>query len=201
MRSIFERFPDLNKLRIAAADYSLAQAAALAPARHVDGDRATRIRSQVETRAGTCERGVALWRVLLFSAVEDEEMKLRVRISRDRTIERMELMYRPELSTLPEPARKYMLVALEAITDIDSWARMRELHGLTFEEACVIWIQRHRPHAAADAAGCLTLRRATWDAMVHQMQLGLTKQPCPDGPPPRPPGSTAAACEASVPGS
>jgi hypothetical protein len=34
-----------------------------------------------------------------------------------------------------------MLVALEAITDIDSWARMRELHGLTFEEACVIWIR------------------------------------------------------------
>ena len=33
-----------------------------------------------------------------------------------------------------------MLVALEAITDIDSWARMRESHGLTFEEACVIWI-------------------------------------------------------------
>jgi AcrR family transcriptional regulator len=140
VRSIFERFPDLNKLRVAAADYSLAQAAALAPARNVDGDRATRIRSQVETRAGTCERGVALWRVLLSSVADDEELKLRVRISRDRTIERMELMYRPELSMLPEQERKYMLVALEAITDIESWARMREQHGLTFEEACAIWI-------------------------------------------------------------
>jgi AcrR family transcriptional regulator len=140
VRSIFERFPDLNKLRIAAADYSLAQAAALAPARNVESDRGTRIRSQVETRAGTCERGVALWRVLLFSVAEDEDLKLRVRISRDRTIERMELMYRPELSTLPEHERKYMLVALEAITDIESWARMREQHGLTFEEACAIWI-------------------------------------------------------------
>jgi len=140
VRSIFERFPDLSKLRVAAADYSLAQAAALAPARHVDGDRATRIRSQVETRAGTCERGVALWRVLLSSVADDEELKLRVRISRDRTIERMELMYRPELSMLPEQERKYMLVALEAITDIESWARMREQHGLTFEEACAIWI-------------------------------------------------------------
>jgi AcrR family transcriptional regulator len=140
VRSIFERFPDLNKLRIAAADYSLAQAAALAPARNVDGDRRTRIGSQVETRAGTCERGVALWRVLLSSVADDEDLKLRVRISRDRTIERIELMYRPELSTLPEQERKYMLVALEAITDIESWARMREQHGLTFEEACAIWI-------------------------------------------------------------
>ena len=140
VRSIFERFPDLNKLRIAAADYSLAQAAALAPARNVEGDRRTRIGSQVETRAGTCERGVALWRVLLSSVADDEDLKLRVRISRDRTIERIELMYRPELSTLPEQERKYMLVALEAITDIESWARMREQHGLTFEEACAIWI-------------------------------------------------------------
>src|SRR5882757_7690874 len=140
VRSIFERFPDLNKLRVAAADYSLAQAAALAPARNVDGDRATRIGSQVETRAGTCERGIALWRVLLSSVADDEDLKLRVRISRDRTIERMELMYRPELSMLPEQERKYMLVALEAITDIESWARMREQHGLTFEEACAIWI-------------------------------------------------------------
>jgi AcrR family transcriptional regulator len=140
VRSIFERFPDLNKLRIAAADYSLAQAAALAPARNVEGDRQTRIKSQVETRAGTCERGVALWRVLVFSAAEDEDLKLRVRVSRDRTVERMEVMYRPELSTLPERQRKHMLIALEAITDFESWARMRDLHGLTFDEACAVWI-------------------------------------------------------------
>src|SRR5919197_172549 len=75
VRSIFERFPDLSKLRLAAADYSLAQAAALAPPRNVDGDRQTRIKSQVETRAGTCERGVALWRVLIFSTDQDEDLK------------------------------------------------------------------------------------------------------------------------------
>ena len=49
------------------------------------------------------------------------------------------------------------------MTDFESWARMRELHGLSFEEACEVWIQRDRPPAAADAAGCLTLRRTTWD--------------------------------------
>ena len=49
-------------------------------------------------------------------------------------------MYRPELSTLEEPQRKYMMIALEAITDIESWERMRELHGLSFEEACDVWI-------------------------------------------------------------
>ena len=141
VRSIFERFPDLNKLRAAAADYQLAQAAALAPPRNIDGDRPTRIKSQVETRAGTCERGVALWRVLVFSVDQDEDLKPRLRIARERTVERMEIMYRPELSTLSERDRKYMLIALEAITDIESWARMRELYGLSFEDACAVWIR------------------------------------------------------------
>ena len=141
VRSIFERFPDLNKLRAAAADYQLAQAAALAPPRNIDGDRHTRIKSQVETRAGTCERGVALWRVLIFSIDQDEDLKPRVRTARERTIERMEIMYRPELSTLSERDRKHMLIALEAITDIESWARMRELYGLSFEEGCGVWVR------------------------------------------------------------
>ena len=117
-----------------------AQAAALAPPRNIDGDRPTRIRSQVETRAGTCERGVALWRVLIASVAEDDALKDRVRISRERTIERLEIMYRPELSTLSDQEHKHMLIALEAITDIESWARMRELHGLSFDRACDVWI-------------------------------------------------------------
>jgi AcrR family transcriptional regulator len=141
VRSIFERFPDLNALRVAAADYSMAQALALAPARHVDGDRATRVKSQVETRAQTCERGVALWRVLMQFADDDisGELRLRVKRGRDTTVGRMELMYKPELSTLSETDRRDLLVALEAITDMESWARMRELHGLSFAEACDVW--------------------------------------------------------------
>jgi AcrR family transcriptional regulator len=140
VRSIFERFPDLHTLRVAAADYSLAQAAALAPARNVDGDRATRIRSQVETRAGTCERGVALWRALLFNVDEDDALKARIKIARDRTIARLELMYRLELSVLSPIERRNLLIALEAVTDIESWARMRDMYGLSFAEGCSVWI-------------------------------------------------------------
>lgn len=140
VRSIFERFPDLVALRLAATDYALAQAAALAPARHVNGDRATRIRSQVETRAGTCERGVALWRVLLNSDDESGELAARIGRSRETAVARLELMYGPELSTLSEAERKEMLIALEALTDHESWARMREMFQLSFEEACNVWI-------------------------------------------------------------
>jgi len=140
VRSIFERFPDLIALRIAATDYALAQAAALAPARHVEADRATRLKSQVETRAGTCERGLLLWRMLLVFQQDSDDLKQRVKLGRDRTIARMEQMYARELRTLDEASRKHLLIALEALTDFESWARMRHFYNLSLEEACTLWI-------------------------------------------------------------
>ena len=141
VRSVFERFPDLHTLRVAAADYGLAHAAALAPARDIDGDRATRIRSQVETRAGTCERGVALWRALIYNIDENDALTVRIKIARERTIDRMRLMYRHELAPLPELEQRNLLIALEAMTDIESWARMRETYGLSYAESCAVWIR------------------------------------------------------------
>jgi hypothetical protein len=141
VRSVFERFPDLHALRVMATDYSLSQAAALAPARHVDGDRATRIKSQVETRAGTCERGVLMWRMLLAFQQGSDELRQRVKIGRDRTIGRVEQMYAPELATLDEAKRKQILITIEALTDHESWARMRQYYDLSFEESCAVWMR------------------------------------------------------------
>ena len=44
------------------------------------------------------------------------------------------------ISILSESDRRKTLIALEAITDYESWGRMRELHGLSFEEACEVWV-------------------------------------------------------------
>jgi len=154
VRSIFERFPDLHTLRVAAADYGLAHAAALAPARDVDADRATRIKSHVETRAGTCERGISVWRALMCHVDESDALKLRVKVARERTIERMEIMYRAELSVLPATERRNLLIALEAITDIECWARLRDMYGLSFAEGCAVWIaavDRILPHTPEGA--------------------------------------------------
>ena len=141
VRSVFERFPDLHTLRVAAADYGLAHAAALAPPRDVDGDRATRIRSQVETRAGTCERGVALWRALTYNFDENDALTVRIKVARERTIDRMRLMYGRELSVLTDLEQRNLLIALEAMTDIESWARMRDTYGLSYAESCAVWIR------------------------------------------------------------
>jgi AcrR family transcriptional regulator len=140
VRSIFERFPDLLALRVAATDYAIAEGRNQGALRDVDADRATRIRSQVDARARGCERWLPLWRVLSSSPTESEDLRKRIRLVRDLVRMRFEMMFKAELSVLPEPQRRHLLVALEAITDYESWGRMRELYGLSFEEACDVWI-------------------------------------------------------------
>ena len=141
VRSVFERFPDLLALRIAATDYAFAQGTATAELRDLDGDRATRIRSQVETRAKTCETWLPMWRALNSNQGDSDELKSRVKLARELIVRRLELMYQPELSTLAEPMRRYTLIALEALTDFESWARMRENYGLTAEQAREVWMR------------------------------------------------------------
>ena len=55
----------------------------------------TRIRSQVETRAQTCERWLPLWRALNANQGNSTELKTRIRLVRERDhAARIELMYR-----------------------------------------------------------------------------------------------------------
>ena len=141
VRSLFERFPDLLALSLAAADFAFTQANAQAVIRNVSADRPTRIRTQVETRAGTCERWLPLWRALHANQHYSPELRQRLRAMREAIMRRLELMYRPELSALVEAERRRILIALEALTDFESWARMRSDHGLTIEDACAVWIR------------------------------------------------------------
>ena len=140
-RSIFERFVDLQGLSLATVDHAFAMGEAQAIARNVDGDRPTRLRSHVETRAHTCEHWLPVWRVVVANQGKLGELRDRIRFIRQAIVKRMEIMYRPELSTLSDRDRKHILIALEAITDIESWARMRELYGLSFDEACGVWVR------------------------------------------------------------
>jgi AcrR family transcriptional regulator len=141
VRSVFERFPDIHALQVAAVDYALVQVAALAPARNRDGDRQTRIWTQVDTRAQSCERWLPLWRSLVVNHRDSPELKQRIVTSRERVVERLAFMYEPELSLLGETERRHLLIVLEALTDVESWARMREFFGLSFDDACAVWRQ------------------------------------------------------------
>lgn len=153
VRSVFERFPDILTLQIAAADYAMAQVTALAPPNELEGDRQMRIRSQVRARAQVCERWLPLWRSLVVNQGNSEELKDRIKASRERVMGRLEAMYRPELETVGEGERRQLVIALEAITDVEAWARMRQFFELSFDEACLAWIQaidRLLPRSATD---------------------------------------------------
>ncbi len=140
-RSIFERFVDLQGLSLATVDYAFAMGEAQAVARHTDGDRPTRIRSHVETRAHTCERWLPVWRVVIANQGRLGELSGRVRFIRQAIVKRLELMYRPELEGLSAVQRRDLLIALESLVDFESWGRMRELHGLSFDEAASLWMR------------------------------------------------------------
>jgi len=141
VRSIFERFPDLTALRLAATDYAIAEGRAQGALRDLDADRATRVRSHVEARASGCERWLPLWRVLSSNLAESSELRERIRLVRQLVAMRLEFMFKPELSNVSESERRKTLVALEAITDYECWGRMRELYGMSIEEASAVWVR------------------------------------------------------------
>lgn len=153
VRSVFERFPDIRALQVAAVDYSLAQMAALAPPWGADGDRKTRIDSHVRTRGQTCESWLPLWRSLIVNQGDSPELKSRIRLARDHVTARMELMFAPEFALMPHGERRRILIALEALTDVESWARMRELFGLSIDEACLVWTQAIDRLLPGDSSG------------------------------------------------
>jgi AcrR family transcriptional regulator len=138
-RSIFERFSDLRTLVLAAADYAIAKGQAAAVARDVDGDRTTRIRSHVETRAAACEEWLPLWRVMTATQKEVKELRERVVMARQANISRMLLMYGPELGGIGEPQRGQLLIALATMTSFESWDQMRDCYGLSSEDAQAVW--------------------------------------------------------------
>jgi len=153
-RSVFVRFSDILTLSLAAADYAFEQATAQAAVPNLDADLHTRLKSQVETRAALCEQWLPLWRTLLRYQSASEELAISIKRIRAAMVSRLELVYGPELLALSAPERAQRLVALDILTDFESWGRMREDHGLPIEAARDLWIsaiQRMLP-AAADPA-------------------------------------------------
>lgn len=141
VRSIFERFTDLEALSLATADYAIAVGQAEAEPRDVGGDRAARIRSHVHTRAQACEKWLPLWRILTGKPVEEQPPDTRARVLavRRANVERLELMYRPELAALDPKSRDTLVLALAALTSFESWGALREDFGLSSEAALDVW--------------------------------------------------------------
>lgn len=139
VRSVFERFPDLHALRVAATDDALMRASTQVATQPATGSRGERLKAHVETRGHVCEEWLPLWRALNANQGDSADLKSRIRLIRELIVRRLEEMYAPELATLEERERRQTILAIEALVDFESWARMRELFALSFEEACGVW--------------------------------------------------------------
>ena len=140
IRSVFQHFSGLLTLSLAAAEYAFEQALAQDAVPNVDADLHTRLMEQVETRAAICEQWLPLWRALLRYQSESKKLAIRIKRTRAAMVARLELVYGPELSTLSEAERTQLLVALDILTDFESWGRLREGHGLSVEAARDVWM-------------------------------------------------------------
>jgi hypothetical protein len=69
-------------------------------------------------RARSCETWLPVWRLVASAHGTSQALEERVEGVRASTRCRLELMYRPELDTLSEPARNAVLIALEALTGL-----------------------------------------------------------------------------------
>jgi AcrR family transcriptional regulator len=139
LRTLFTHFPDTIKLSLAACDHAIAQGLAIPVADRAERSRDQRIAFQVEIRARNSEIWLPLWRLLMHYQDRAPQLAGRMKLVRRLIRERLEIMYRPELATLPESERRAMVVTLETILDIEVWGRMREERGLSFEEAWGVW--------------------------------------------------------------
>jgi AcrR family transcriptional regulator len=139
VRSIFERFPDLHALRVAATDDAMTRASSQVAMRPAGGDRNERLRIHVETRAQICQEWLPLWRALNANQGGSSELEGRIKVVRQLIVRRIEEMYEPELSTLDALERRQTVLAIEALIDFESWARMQEVFGLSVADACSVW--------------------------------------------------------------
>ncbi|WP_425066063.1 TetR/AcrR family transcriptional regulator [Reyranella sp.] len=154
VRSVFERFPDLHALRVAATDEALLRGAATVAARPAVGTRGERLKVHVEMRGRSCEEWLPLWRALNANQGDSPELKARVRLIREMVMRRIDEVYAPELSTLDARARRQTVLAIESLVDFESWARLRGQFELSFEEACAVWLRALDRLLPATPADC-----------------------------------------------
>ena len=87
VRSVFERFPDLHALRIAATDYAFAQAndPSATPASKATGEAGSS--DTWKCAPASAREWLPLWRALNANKGESKELKLRVEVIRARDTE------------------------------------------------------------------------------------------------------------------
>lgn len=140
-RGIFGHFPDLKSLGVAAFDHLMGERVSTPAGDKVNSNRSERIAFQVEVRARNCETWLSMWRIVQRASLTAPEIAQRIEALRALIRTRIELMYEPELGALPPEQRIAVVAAIEALTDFETWGRLRGHYKLSYEAACAAWAE------------------------------------------------------------
>lgn len=139
LRSVYERINDMHTLRLAAVDHALCE-----PRNNLDLqldalDKRSRLRAIVRFQAEEYEHWAPLWCVLVpfehHSAVKSRLNRIR----HNRLEERINELYRQELTPTDEAQQEKWLQLLGAVTSLENWRYLRYSRRLPFEDICEQW--------------------------------------------------------------
>jgi hypothetical protein len=141
IRSVFERFHTIEALELAALDHLIVELELIAPDMQFGGDRQARIGAYVRMRATKCETWFVHWRVLRGSDLPSEARITRLAAVRQRDRDCILAAYDAELSAVDEVSRRNIVIALQGLTEFESWGLMRDAYGLSLDEGCKVWAE------------------------------------------------------------
>lgn len=138
-RSIFDRFPTVGDVAVAAFDHIISTQLAIIDAGAAEASLDVRISEFVKNRATNCEALLPVRAALVSSMSNLAAVRKKVAVMRDQRCRRLQSLFQRELSLMPAHVRTATALAIEALTELEIWDRMRKRDGMSFEQGMVTW--------------------------------------------------------------
>jgi AcrR family transcriptional regulator len=135
IRSLFQHFPELEKLWVAAADRALELTLPMLAPLPGDGAFDVRLRAFLEQRGRMLEITTPMRRAANVLAPSSQEMQLRYETARKIGLDEIDQSFGVELARLDEAERPSALHALEIATNWAAWHTLRGPIGLSPDDA------------------------------------------------------------------
>src|SRR5262249_27233978 len=94
----------------------------------------------VAKRALLCEKWLPLWRAFARLYGTRESLDQRLMVARKRGRADLQIVFGPQLASMPETERPIALMVIDALLDFEPWSRMRDLDKMTYAQACLAWV-------------------------------------------------------------
>lgn len=135
IRSLFQHFPDLESLWVAAADKTLELTLPLIGPIPSEGPLDVRVAAFLDQRTKVLETTTPMRRAASLLAPFSEEMRRRFENARKIAAGELQRAFGHELARCPDDLRPRLFVSLEIATSWSAWESMRKVRELSVEAA------------------------------------------------------------------